>query len=521
MTISTCIHLIAADSLDKGDIVLKTDFNTSTEQKLWSNSDFTKWQSNSDGTTSLSITVPKEKAKDGNMIHRSIDLNKYRGYKLLLECRVKGENISKPSQPWLGGKFMLHYKSEKEGEFWQNPNNIYGTFDWKTISFSQRIAEDAKDAELYLGLQDCYGTLCFNDIKITVIEKPFPKRPKPMKNPPAVFTGHDGLPRLRGVMSPCEFKEEDIRVLGEEWNGNVIRWQLSRNWGQYNTDRVLKEYDEWIDYKLNEIDKLLPACSKYGVKVVIDLHSPPGGRYTNGESAIFHEKKYQDHFVEIWKKIANRYKGNPAVWGYDLINEPVQKVPPAPGIDDYLGIQKRAALAIRAIDQDIPIFVTGAHSGSAVGYKEMMPIDVTNLIYQVHFYDPMEFTHQGVFSDNFTPVKYPGMISGQMWNKEQIRKMLEPVREFQLAYNVHIYVGEFSAIRWAPGTATYLEDCIDLFEEYGWDWSYHSYREWHGWNVDCGNVITNKQPTIEPSDRKKLLLKWFEKNQQPTKSKLK
>ena len=44
-------------------------------------------------------------------------------------------------------------------------------------------------------------------------------------------------------MSPKAFRDEDMRVLGMEWKANVIRWQLTRNWGKAGTDRDLAEYD--------------------------------------------------------------------------------------------------------------------------------------------------------------------------------------------------------------------------------------------------------------------------------------
>ena len=102
-----------------------------------------------------------------------------------------------------------------------------------------------------------------------------------------------------------------------------------------------------------------------------------------------------------------------------------------------------------------------------------------------------------------------------MWDKQQLRKVLQPVRDFQLAYNVHIYVGEFSAVRWAPGADKYLRDCIDLFEEYGWDWTYHAYREWDGWSVEHGSDPQDHQPTREPTGRGKIMLDWFGKNVKP------
>ncbi|MEI6357527.1 MAG: DUF2786 domain-containing protein, partial [Verrucomicrobiota bacterium] len=67
----------------------------------------------------------------------------------------------------------------------------------------------------------------------------------------------DDLPRLRGVMSPDVFRDDDLRILGTEWKANVIRWQITRNWGKSGTDRDLAEYDRWLDGRLNELDQAL------------------------------------------------------------------------------------------------------------------------------------------------------------------------------------------------------------------------------------------------------------------------
>ena len=106
---------------------------------------------------------------------------------------------------------------------------------------------------------------------------------------------------------------------------------------------------------------------------------------------------------------------------------------------------------------------------------------------------------------------------GEDRGQSTLRQYLAPVREFQLAYNAHIHVGEFSAIRWAPDRSAfrYLRDCIDIFEEYGWDWSYHAYRERDGWSVEDGPDPEDHQPTTAPTDRKRLLLEWFARNQKP------
>lgn len=496
-----------------GDVAFSSDFEKQTDRDAWPKHPLAQWVTVEGHGQCLQFTVPPDQLEMTNMISIPIDLTPYRGYTLLFECRAKADNVSKPPANYLGVKYMLHYVSPAEGGFWTNQNDVYGTFDWKPLQFSTRIAPDATTGELTLGLQNCSGAVTFDDLKVTVAKLPPPPRPKPMLNPPPAFRGHD-LPRLRGVMSPNTFKEEDFRILGQEWNANVIRWQMTRNWGQSGTERDLVEYDKWFNAELEDLDKVLDAARRYGLKVVVDMHSPPGGRYANKDLAIFNEKLYQDHWLALWEQMARRYKGNPAVWGYDLINEPVQNLPSRDGVADYFEGQVRVAKAIRAIDPVMPIFIESAQWDSSQGYKEMQPVNLPNMIYQVHMYDPGEFTHQGVRGPT-PPITYPGKISGVEWNKDQIRKNLQPVRDFQLAYNTHIYVGEFSAIRWAPGAEKYLSDCIDVFEEYGWDWTFHAYREWDGWSLEHGPDKDDSKPTTEPTIRKQAVLNWFAKNVKP------
>lgn len=496
-----------------GDVVFRTDFEAPQDREGWSATPAAHWVELPDRGTCLQVVVPPDQGEGANMISLPLDLTRYRGCWLLLECQARAEEVTRPPAPWLGVKFMLHYKSPTAGPFWRNQDDVYGTFDWQKLQFAAPIAADATDGEICLGLQSSSGTAWFDDISITVLKVPPPPRPPPQENPGPVFRGHN-LPRLRGVMSPNEFRDEDLRVLGEEWNANVIRWQITRNWGRAGTDRDLEEYDQWFARELEDLDRVLEACRRYRILVVVDMHSPPGGRYEDSQLAIFHEKLYQDHWLALWEQVARRYKGNPVIWGYDLVNEPVMRLPSREGLGDSLDAQVRVARAIRAIDPHVPIFIEADDWDAPAGFPYLRPVDIPNVIYQLHMYVPGEFTHQGVFSKS-DPVAYPGRIAGSHWDKERLREVLQPVRDFQLAYNVHIYVGEFSAIRWAPGAARYLADCISLFEEYGWDWTYHAYREWHGWSLEHGPDPADHQPTSEPCDRREVVLGWFAQNVRP------
>lgn len=500
-----------------GDVVFQADFNDPAETKGWSQARFAEWVGEA-GHTALRVVVPAEEATRDRMIRRTIDLTPYRGWRLYFECMAKAEGVTQPPHKYNGVKFMLDFNTPATGQHWVNQNNVYGTFDWKKIGFTVSIPDDATTGTLHLGLQESSGTVWFDHVRVTAFSVP-EVRPTPPRNPGRVFRGHD-LARLRGVMSPSVFREEDLRVLGQNWKANLIRWQIQPSglakWKAAGTARDLAAYDQWMDGKLEELDKVLEACRKYGIKAVIDLHEAPGGRDENNNLVLLYDAKYQEHFVALWEKIARRYKGNRAVWGYDLVNEPVQSRPSPEGLGDYLEAQVRAAKAVRAIDPTTPIIFEVDQWDDADAFRYIKPVDIPNVVYEVHMYWPQQFTHQGIEWPE--GVSYPGVIAGLQCDKEALRRHLQPVRDFQVAYNVHIYAGEFSAIRWAPGesAANYLRDCIDLFEEYGWDWSYHAYREWDGWSVEHGSDPKDSHPTTQPTGRKNLLLKWFAKNRRPS-----
>ena len=99
-----------------------------------------------------------------------------------------------------------------------------------------------------------------------------------------------------------------------------------------------------------------------------------------------------------------------------------------------------------------------------------------------------------------------------------MRRELNGVLNFSKKHNAKIYVGEFSAIGWAPGADRYLRDSIELFEEYGWDWSYHSFRESPFWNVEMKyDGEHNFIPAPEGTARQSVLREYFVRNSAPEK----
>jgi len=491
--------LFWADNIKKGDVICISDFNNKNKRNEWSTNPTALWvQQGVDNTTCLFVNSV-------GMVHSTIHLSPFRGMKLQFRCKAKAENVTKPTQTYLGVKYMLHYKSAS-GETWRNEDNVYGTFDWKELSFIINIPYDATDGDLNLGLQGSTGKVWFDSLSVKVINLPN-EIPILKKGPFKAIT------KYRGVMSPLVFKPKDFQELGKRWGANLIRWQLTMNSSESKAVGTnLTKYDSWLSGKLKQLDSVLIACHQNGIRVVIDLHSLPGGRNQDGTS-LFYDSQLNNRFISIWQAISLRYRGNPTVWGYDLMNEPVQNKLPSEGMD-YIQTQVKAAKAIRQIDKKTAIIFEVEYWDSPAEFSFLSPIPVSNVIYEVHMYQPGIFTHQGVH-DNGSGITYPGSINGTYYDKNKLTQILQPVRDFQLRYHVPVYVGEFSAIRWAPGAAQYLDDCIDIFEKYGWNWTYHAYREWNGWDIEYENGTSkNDSPhkALKDTDRKKVLLKWFGKN---------
>ena len=99
--------------------------------------------------------------------------------------------------------------------------------------------------------------------------------------------------------------------------------------------------------------------------------------------------------------------------------------------------------------------------------------------------------------------------------KEALRRELQPVRDFQLAYNVPIYIGD-QRDPLGSGRRALSADVTEIFEEYGWDWSYHAFREWSGWSLEHSDNEADTQPVAMPPERQKVIRKWFDLNRKAT-----
>jgi len=495
-----------------GDVVFQAEFDSGDGSGSWIGTDRPgiRFERPDGGSRCLVVERPKHAGPGSCGVRTQLPLEKLRGTRVRVEALVQAEHVAEPPEPWNGVEVMLHVVAPS-GQRWSQQNGVFGTFDFRRIRFTAEVPADASEAWLVLGLEKTTGRVWFDDVKITVVAA---RRSVPAEKPSGpVYKGH-GLPRLRGAMIGPHVSEADLRVLGGRWKANHVRWQLI--WGGFPhgpADRAsVEEYRAWLDGALGHLDRLLPVCKELGMLVLVDMHTPPGGRDESSHCRMFHEKRYQQAFVACWESIARRYRGNKTVWGYDLVNEPVEGSV-GQGLMDWHTLAETTARRVREIDADHAIVIEPAPWGSPASLEWFEPLDVAGVVYSVHMYRPHKFTHQGVY-DNPTGIDYPGEVDGQHWDRETLRRVLLPAIDYQRDYNVHIYIGEFSAIRWAPGLSAYnyLRDCIAVFEENDWDWAYHAFREWDGWSVEHGPDRGDRSTSPTPTKRELLLRSWFEKN---------
>lgn len=109
-------------------------------------------------------------------------------------------------------------------------------------------------------------------------------------------------------------------------------------------------------------DRLIELSRKYQIFILPDLHSVPGGQNPDwhsdnqtGYPQFWHFKVFRDQMITMWQAIAARYKDEPYLLGYDLLNEPFL----IPKEDRISQFYLEATEAIRRVDNNHIIFLEG------------------------------------------------------------------------------------------------------------------------------------------------------------------
>jgi endoglucanase len=137
---------------------------------------------------------------------------------------------------------------------------------------------------------------------------------------------------------------------------------------------------------IGRLDHAVDQMIAKGMAVQIDIH--PESDYkkrvsTKGEGV--------ERFVMLWRKLAAHYADrNPDLIFYEIMNEPEERDPYR-----WMGVQASAAAAIREVAPKNTIIAAGANWSGISDLLLQEPLQDGNVVYTFHFYEPMQFTHQG------------------------------------------------------------------------------------------------------------------------------
>ena len=262
------------------------------------------------------------------------------------------------------------------------------------------------------------------------------------------------------------FTEDDARFI-RSLGLNLLR--LPVNYRHLEDDmRPLEIKEEGFKH----LDGVVELCARHEIYTIIDLHALPGYQNQHWHSDnpthkafLWKHKHFQDRTVNIWEGIAERYRDNPWVAGYNPINEPADPTEKA-----IMPVYRRLYEAIRAIDPDHLIFLEGNRYSQDF---HMFGEPWENVVYTNHDYALPGFADGG---------PYPGVSRGKYVDKEALEQTFLDRSSYMLEHNVPIWVGEFGPVYLGEKEADemrhqLLRDQLEIYTRYGVNWAIWTYKD--------------------------------------------
>jgi aryl-phospho-beta-D-glucosidase BglC (GH1 family) len=198
---------------------------------------------------------------------------------------------------------------------------------------------------------------------------------------------------LGGWLSQCDYSrdrldnfitEKDLDVIAG-WGLDHIRIPMDYNVLE-NEDGTLKQDG------FNRVARAVGWAKKRNLKVVLDLHKTAGFSFDKDENegGFFDNDVYQGRFYALWEGLAKAFY-DPEHIAFELLNEVTDK--------EFIGAWNRIAAEcirrIRKIAPDTLILLGSYWNNSPDAVKDLEAPADERVIYNMHCYDPLPFTHQG------------------------------------------------------------------------------------------------------------------------------
>ena len=190
---------------------------------------------------------------------------------------------------------------------------------------------------------------------------------------------------------------EVVQGLKQDWGINLARIQVGDN-GRMD-GAVGQEYLDMMEGAFALVDSKLPLFAQNNIKVVFTLYSPPGGFLTRQKvphHAMFSDQGLQQDFIRIWETIIDRYGNNPAIYAFDLSNEPAEdRKSVCATCKTWAQLVPDVVAAIRAKNSSVRLIIKPPYANSSK-LGQMPILDDPLIIYNYHAYPFIRYQHAGL-----------------------------------------------------------------------------------------------------------------------------
>lgn len=308
--------------------------------------------------------------------------------------------------------------------------------------------------------------------------------------------GEDGMRELLDVYENNWVSELDLQRI-KELGFNCVRIPFT----YLNFMNVIKKDGEqyvrtpYGELEINEngfskLDWAIDTCKKHGLYVILDMHGAVGSQsgndhtgdiaYPNGGQLWQKDdigQACREKTKELWQFIANRYKDEPTVAVYDLLNEPGIKTngnqsTASQFCQDYFD---ELYQAIRQIDKNHIISMESCWT--ALELPAPQTYGWQNVIYQYHHYN---WASSNVANSSY----YTSLVS------------MNNFATTRLGYNVPVLIGEFNVWGDNHSDKTAIDSnqtdeqawsgVIELYCALGWNfttWNFKHAAEHSSWGL--------------------------------------
>ncbi|SDM26387.1 cellulase family glycosylhydrolase [Chryseobacterium taihuense] len=300
--------------------------------------------------------------------------------------------------------------------------------------------------------------------------------------------GEKGMNKFYKAYLANGVTEKDIQFLAET-GFNSVRLPMHYNLYTLPIEKEpIKGQNTWIEEGFLMTDHLLQWCKNNKIYLILDLHAAPGGQGNDvnisdndkSKPSLWENEENQKKTIALWKKLAERYKDEPWIGGYDLINEPnINFTGKNPNGTDELSnaplwkLQKDITEAIRSVDKKHIIFLEG--NGWGNNYNGLTKLWDDNLVFSFHKY----------------------------WNNND-DATLKFILDLREKYNIPVWLGETG-----ENSNVWFTQLIELLNKHN-----IGYAFWPMKKIDNIAGITNVKITPE---YQKLLDYWKNGGNKPTK----